>query len=299
MDYGSVVTLVDADAALQRELEQQTVAQVVAAYRGMDWYDHDQIADVSARAGSVVRASAQTAATFSDAYLLRVLRDMLGPGARTSGTLRVDAPLRIGVPTWGSIYGRVADTVRFEVSKGKTLDDAVQIGLDRADAMVRTDLGLARRTQYQRSLESNPRVIGYRRVIHPELSKTGTCGLCIAAADRTYRKSELLPLHDRCKCTVLPVTSADDPGQRLNASDISYAEAIAAAGGNTARELKEVRVRYDWHGELGPTLTDASHRSADPGRLRQLREERGRAQAKRPDTREASQAFFATARRNL
>ena len=34
----------------------------------------------------------------------------------------------------------------------------------------------------------------YRRVIHPELSKGGTCGLCIAASDRIYFVDDLLAL---------------------------------------------------------------------------------------------------------
>lgn len=44
----------------------------------------------------------------------------------------------------------------------------------------------------------------YMRVPHPAASKSGTCGLCIAASTRTYSTSNLSPLHDHCHCTVVP-----------------------------------------------------------------------------------------------
>lgn len=283
MAYTNIVRLVDADAGLQRTLERQTVAQVLAAYRNLDWYDHAQIGSVAAVVGARVRAASQTSAALTAAYLTRVLREMLGATVAAAGTMRVDAPLRLGVPAWESVYGRVADTVRFEVARGHTLADAIQIGLDRADAMVSTDLALARREQARHSLTGQKKVQAYRRVIHPELATTGTCGLCIAAADRRYNTGELLPIHDRCNCTVLPITADGDPGGELNRAELDdlYGQVAGVAGSTSRRDLAEVRVKYDWHGELGPTLTDARHRSADPGMVRRAREARAAALAAR------------------
>lgn len=298
MDWDAVGQLVSVDGEVQETVAASTSAQVQAAYEGLDWYDHAAISAVAAAAGQTVRAASQTAVGMSAAYLTRVLREMITTGSPTARTLRLSGPLRFGVAEWASPYGRVADTVRFEISKGKTLDDAIQIGLQRADAMVRTDLALARRMQSRATFEGNQRVYGYRRVVHPELSRTGTCGLCIAAADRRYNIRDLMPLHQRCKCTVLPITSGNDPGGAFD-QDEKFAEAYGMALSNRAKDLKEVRVRYEWNNELGPTLSDAEQRSTHPGRNRGAREQNGLGSVTRPDTRAESQAFFNASLANL
>jgi hypothetical protein len=251
----ALLRLVEVQGAAQQDVEDRAVAQVIALFGDFDgWYDHDAITRVADRAGQTVRASAQASASLSDAYMTRVLSEALGGAPRPAGAIRVVGPLRDGVPTWGSIYGRVADTVRFQVAEGKPADDAVRIGLSRADSLVRTDLSLARRDQYRRSLSANPRVTGYRRVIHPEMSRTGTCGLCIAAADRRYNRAELMPLHARCVCTVAPITAAGDPGGTLNDADL--AAVYSSADSNRVEDLKKVRYTVEQHGELGPVLVN-------------------------------------------
>lgn len=299
MDWEAVGQLVRVDGDLQETVATSTSVQVQAGYAGLDWYDHAAITAVAAAAGQAVRAAAQTAVGMSSAYLTRVLREMITTGAPTARTLRLSGPLRAGVASWASPYGRVADTVRFQLSLGKTLDDAIKIGLERADALVRTDLALARRAQARATFEGNQRVYGYRRVVHPELSRTGTCALCIAAADRRYNVGELMPLHQRCKCTVLPITSGNDPGGAFD-QDEKFADAYRMALSNRAQDLKEVRVRYEWNNELGPVLADAEHRSTHPGRNRDAREQRGQDPVRRPDNREIqSREFFASGRTAL
>jgi hypothetical protein len=298
MDWEAIGQLVKADGDLQESVALSTSAQVQAGYEALDWYDHAAITAVAAAAGDAVRAAAQTSASMTSAYLTRVLREMVTGGTVTSRTMRVSEPLRYGVASWASPYGRVADTVRFEVAGGRALDDAIRIGLQRADVMVRTDLALARRLQSRETFQASQRVYFYRRVVHPELSRTGTCGLCIAAADRKYNIADLMPLHQRCKCTVLPITSGSDPGGALD-QDEKFAEAYGMALSNRAKDLKEVRVRYEWNNELGPTLSDAEHRSTHPGRNREAREQRGQDPVTRPDTRAESQAFFSASLANL
>lgn len=253
MDPEDLLRLVEAQGVSQAKIDRLTSAQVVALFGGIEnWGDHDAIARAAESAGQTVRASAQASASLADAYIARVLAESVGGSPRTPGALRVVGPLRHGVRSWGSLYGRVADTVRFERARGRSLEEAIAIGLDRADAMVQTDLSLARRDQYQRSLSAHPKVKAFRRVIHPEMSKSGTCGLCIAAADRRYNRGDLLPLHARCKCTVAPITAAGDPGGTLNDQDL--AEVYAMSASNKAADLKRVRYQVHEHGELGPVL---------------------------------------------
>lgn len=47
----------------------------------------------------------------------------------------------------------------------------------------------------------------FRRIIHPELSKTGTCGLCVVAATNTFTRDDLMPLHHNCFPSWVPVMS--------------------------------------------------------------------------------------------
>ena len=117
------------------------------------------------------------------------------------------------------------------------------------------DLTMAMRESARTVLADADDVIGYRRVIHPEQSRGGSCGLCVVAADRLYRKSELLPIHGRCRCTIAPVTRAHDPGAELNAADLD--QLYGAAGSSRREDLKRVRVTVEQHGELGPQLRAA------------------------------------------
>lgn len=47
----------------------------------------------------------------------------------------------------------------------------------------------------------------YRRVIHPELSKTGSCGLCVVASNNVYSTADLIPMHNNCFPAWVPVES--------------------------------------------------------------------------------------------
>ncbi len=102
-------------------------------------------------------------------------------------------------------------------------------------------------------------VTQYRRVIHPELSKTGTCGLCAVASTRTYHTSALMPLHSNCKCGVAPITTANDVGKDISDADLQRFYDLA--GGNTAADLKSIRLQVQTNGELGPILADEARKS--------------------------------------
>ena len=98
------------------------------------------------------------------------------------------------------------------------------------------------------------KVLGWRRVIRPELSKTGTCGLCFVASFRMYSRKNLNAIHARCNCVVLPATAVFDPGRGMNEADLK--RVYRAAGGSTyAGDLLNTRVSIREHGELGQVLT--------------------------------------------
>ena len=105
-------------------------------------------------------------------------------------------------------------------------------------------------------------VDGYRRVIRPELSKTGTCGLCVAASDQFYSVENLMPIHPGCNCAVLPVIDGYDPGDYVNSMDLRRLYETAETGAEpdeygrvpSRSQLSTVRVTIDQHGEYGPML---------------------------------------------
>lgn len=183
----------------------------------------------------------------------------------------------------GKVFERPAETYRYERSIGSDHETANDKAEQRIGGIVDNNMILSARLGAQQTLvrvaEKDERIIGYRRVIHPEMAKkTGTCGLCVAASNRVYHVKELMPIHDRCNCTVSPVTTAHDPGYDLNQDDLDklYAHAeetapeetiynTARSGGavigtrkalgTSGKALKKTRYQIVHHSELGPVLT--------------------------------------------
>ncbi|MHA0288278.1 hypothetical protein ACXYX3_17735 [Mycobacterium sp. C3-094] len=161
--------------------------------------------------------------------------------------------------TTEAIFNRPARTVRALEAKGATRAVADEAARQRIELLVDDNVMLAQRFAESEILfaaadldtVANP-VVAMRRIIHPELSRTGTCGLCIAASDRLYTVRELRPIHDRCQCTTAPVTADYDPADELNAVDLGAL--YDASGGTSGAHLKRTRYQIDEHGELGPVL---------------------------------------------
>ena len=128
---------------------------------------------------------------------------------------------------------------------------------ERLEEIVESDIAAAANDEIRRTYEAAPRVTSWRRVIHPELSRTGSCGLCVVASTNTYGMDDLMPIHERCKCTILPVTKDDDPGLDLSQADLQ--EIYAEAGSSYARDLLNLKFKVEFHGELGPRLVDSRH----------------------------------------
>lgn len=262
MDSRAISRLLDAQAVAQARIEDQAVRVAAAELRRFTgWYDPSAVDAVGHRIGQRVVAAQRTAAATTDAYLSRALTEMLGSPIRPAGTIRLTTPLRLGVPDMATVYTRPVETYRYLRSVGYPDDPALSGAIDRLDAMARMDVELAKREQTHEVLVARGDVRGYRRVIRPELSKGGTCGLCVVASNQVYATDELLPLHDRCKCEVLPITREHDPGAAMNDDDLKAL--YDAAGGTSGAALK--RVRVEDHGELGPRLVDGDHKSKTKG----------------------------------
>jgi hypothetical protein len=226
------------------------------------------------RAATIISGRSQTAAGAIDIRRLRramteQVADEILSGARQVVRVELGAlaehpsTLVEPSPAWGleddreaqdaaEAYGRIADNYRWSTTMlGDSPEKAQEKAAVRIGTVAETDVTLAVRAQYQKNMSAQG-ATGWRRILHPELSQTGPCGLCVVAADRIYKSEDLLPLHSRCVCEVLPVYLGADPGLTLNGDDL--AALYAAAGGNTREDLRRVSVVLTEHGELGPIL---------------------------------------------
>ncbi|MEU1761291.1 hypothetical protein [Micromonospora sp. NPDC005652] len=152
-------------------------------------------------------------------------------------------------------YVRIGAQYRYLVSSGSSETEAREVVAERVERVADMDVSLAQRAQESAVIRRAPApVTGYRRILQPELGGGGPpCGLCVVAADRIYKREDLKPLHDRCRCAVLPITAGADPGLTLNGEDLD--RLYSAAGGTTSgKALKALRVGIGEHGELGPIL---------------------------------------------
>lgn len=131
---------------------------------------------------------------------------------------------------------------------------------ERAERMVNHDVQASSRNMHQVALQQLPqeKVVGFRRVVHPELAESGrSCGLCIVASTMWYTRRDLLPIHAGCNCETCEIYEIDgvmfDPGEQINMEDLNvfYREAgDTTHGWDLKRQAYEV---FD-HPEYGPTL---------------------------------------------
>lgn len=251
-----------AQATAQEQILERTLALLFAAWAVIrDAHDPEQLARFQKSAANTLRAAETASGRLTEAYLRRVL-GKLGVKPPNARLVVIPGSLRFGMPTRDVVL-RPAATVRFLQSEGAPAAAANEGGRARLQTLGETQLQLAQREASRQVYERVDAVRAYRRVIRPELSKGGSCGLCIAASDRIYSRGELLPIHDLCKCITLPIVGAQDPGFRINELDLR--RLYKAAGGSTsAANLKRTRYRIEQHGELGPVLVrqDRSFRTA-------------------------------------
>lgn len=255
-----------------------------------DFWNQSWAGSRAARSGSVVEAQLARAAVAGSEYGRRALALAGAP----SPAVRTDVPYhRSGLVGVDEVYGRVARQYQYEWSQSRDDVKAREAARGRlqalADMDVRRAVEAGERAAYLASQAESDRLwaeadaraaeaespaeraaalrdrdvveshtaVGYRRVIHPELSRSGTCLLCVVAASQWYSVSELRPIHLLCKCTSAPVTTSSDPGLDLSRADL---DAIyAAAGGSEAAFLREHHVVIQSHGENGPVLSGAGH----------------------------------------
>lgn len=251
----------------QKARTQSTIWTLFAGWFLSRWYDTPAAMQPTIQqATDLVEHSRAIAGNLGIAYAAEVAAGVVGARIRPINlqlpAARRGADLRL-------VYSRPVEAFRREYSRTGDETSARAAARARLDQLVEMDLTLARRDGEHQGLGlsgdqagnlttttgDEVEILGYRRIVHPELSLGGVCGLCLAASDRLYRVAELLPIHARCKCTIAPVTTEYDPAE---ANEVDLEAIYAAAGGTTAgKELKKTRWTVNEHGEYGPVLSGA------------------------------------------
>lgn len=121
-------------------------------------------------------------------------------------------------------YRRPAVSLYTALSQGLVLADAVARGGNRLEALVTTDLQLAKTTQAQASMQGSGYTY-YRRV----LTGLENCGLCAVASTQRYHVRDLMPIHPGCDCAIETVSASSDPGQIIDPQLLESTHADIAA----------------------------------------------------------------------
>lgn len=254
---------VDQSAAAADSVKAAAVATAAGAWAGFSaWYDTAAVTDLAEQIADLSLSGQTSIVGLFSEYVAQVTAMLRGD--RLVTVPRVPArPIRSGVDPV-SVHSRPAAVFRETYALLGDEQAAIERAIGRAAQLMETDAMLAARAAQMEAMRELE-VTHYRRVLRPELSESGPCGLCVVAADQVYKIGDLLPLHGQCKCQTVEVTDALDVGKRLNREDLD--KIYAAAGGTTAADLKRVRVTINEHGELGPVLSVRGQKFTGPDDL--------------------------------
>ncbi|RBO87971.1 hypothetical protein [Nocardia puris] len=274
--------LISTRAARREAILNTTADRIEAHWRMTDPWDGHQVATFASTAAEASTVAQEAIVSLATATQMAYLSDFgigieFAPDVPAEVRLFTDLASQFVTPTRvvsagresvrlpvAEPYQRLARSYRANVADGKPADIALAQSITRGRIVTATNLALAEREAEHQILTEAVRqgkpVIGWRRVIHPERSETGVCGLCIAASGRIYSVDELKPLHAECKCETMPVTADRDPGGALNDEDLK--RLYQDAGGTGRGDLKKTRYAVGDHGELQAVLIPA--RRGDP-----------------------------------
>lgn len=223
-------------------LRTRLVRRILDLWGGLGSWNRADVPRFAPPAARLVRAGQIQEGRLALDYMDRVSRLRTG---RPSPTVPVDrVPGRRGGVELGDVYARPFVWTWTEMADDTPLAEAVDLAAYRLERSVEADLQIAHRNTADAVMEADRRVIGYRRVLS---DKPNHCDLCVLAATNTYRKSDLMPIHPACGCTVEPIYSSADEDAEL---DRRVAEAYE-------RAAKDVKLRVIDHGEYGPYLQAA------------------------------------------
>ncbi|KAA8829330.1 hypothetical protein [Bifidobacterium tissieri] len=278
-----VLAAASANDALLTRLVDEFVRQAWIIWRSLtpgDWWNDGVTQAAAGRTALLELSMIAQARRLGISYAENVLRAI---GVTPGGTGADLVLPRLGDVTPWDVMLRTATAYRSSAVKNPTVrptewpdadsvnSKTVQEWIDAAFNDLKLNAGDdAHSAMTQSSLRkfSDSGVDGYLRVLHPELSRTGSCGFCAVLSTRTYSTRHLMPVHRNCKCGVAPFTGDTmdiGDGYQLNYDDLQkvYDAAEANAGYDLDSRDKvmlmmQQRVTFRPNGELGQVI-DRNH----------------------------------------
>lgn len=272
--------LTRATTQLRTEIRKETLDIALNLWDGLPDYRSPNVKRFVKSVEPAVRGAQQLTTQITDAYI----------AATTDGkpSKLIDVrDLRDGLP-FDEEYERPATTLYTDLSEGKPLSEAQRHARQRLFYLVVTDIQLAYTNQVHYSLDGKM-VHGWRRVVGSNKS----CALCLIASTRLYYKSDLMPIHPGCQCSVEPwkgergvdVDSANAVidhdtlwsvhnaiqqefgATDWNARDLGPGAGKVNARGKRVSDYTDLMVVRN-HGEYGPTLAWRGDRFTGPKNLK-------------------------------
>lgn len=209
------------------------VLGVAAAWDDLPSYDEENVPDFLAQAIAAVHAAQRFAVSLTEAFLAAVtgrapigidpdvVIDNVRPGVNPEEVYH-----RPFVDVWGALKDH------------QPWQDAVAKGRDRALSTADMDVQLAHRETLRQVGEQDDLILGYARV-----NDANACDFCRLVSGQRYRTDQLMPVHNRCGCSV----------------DVITAENRDQFSGKRENDLSVDGAAVHEHGELGPVLTDPDH----------------------------------------
>lgn len=160
----------------------------------IDTFDGTRWADRTAQA---VAAAQTEAVRVTAGYLTAYISSELG---RRVPVIRIDSRAYAGVSRDGRPLTKALQSpligVRAALKEGRTPDEALTIGWNRASRTVETDLMHAGRAALLDTIDADDRLEGWQR------ATAGTCGACMALSGTSGPQFEV---HPGCQCQPQPV----------------------------------------------------------------------------------------------
>jgi len=177
----------------------------------------------------------------TDAYLSLAVAQVYGEQATPYG---LDSERLIGA---NARNGVLLETV-FERVAHVGRSDGFERGLSYLRQQSITNAQLAHRRASFAVTSSDTGIVGYRRQVAAFGGKA--CGMCIAAATRTYFKEDLQPIHTSCRCSVVPLYDTDVIDRKLDMERLNMVYA-RSGGAKDFQSLRRVRInRADLPGSV-------------------------------------------------
>jgi hypothetical protein len=188
--------------------QRRRLALAVGAGVSAAWTNDNRNATLAAVI-RIVTAGTQNTARLVDAYMAAKTVEKTGRrlDARLDPAVYTPSALRRGIDA-AAVYSRPFGAYGAFAKDGAHPDDALRAARASLTKLAATDMQLAQthaaRDWMQQAADATAgtdglRIVGYRRVLN---GPGPHCALCTAAATRTYRVSDLMPIHEHCGCGV-------------------------------------------------------------------------------------------------